>query len=313
LVERQILDRGVSLGLLGHELTHALLDQHFPSRFVERSDPAFESEDTREALMSLNEGVASLVGGAINRGAGEKDDLDLEQLLPMLHSLSDSSRVPRIEMPMLSYVAGMAFVKAGAKQLECSWQQAARRALDDPPVSMRQMLRPWEYWDPQRRHVPRKITWPRLQVKLPEQWVVREQNALGPISLPCATPSIADVLAAEKERIERPGPPPTPDELKKMGELTYEYELGSDAVGGWDGDRYTIFGSGESEILILASVWEDEAAAKSVELAWKASQPVHLSKGRRERTVVGVWMRGPAHGIDTDAILKDVFDGLRIE
>jgi hypothetical protein len=163
-------------GLLIHELTHAVQDQHFD---MARLAAGGAWSDAAMARLALVEGDATLV--MLADMVGSPPD-EIPRLSPLLQHMLDhpeqfSAMAPGVpgaaepadepawfrETTRFSYLQGASFC---AKVLERGGQRLLDHAFSaDPPRSTAQILHPEKWFD--RRDDPVAIAWPELRAELP--------------------------------------------------------------------------------------------------------------------------------------------------
>ncbi|HEX9163261.1 MAG TPA: hypothetical protein VF980_16260, partial [Thermoanaerobaculia bacterium] len=146
-------------GVIVHELTHALQDQHF---HIGRTDVALRDDaDASLAFHALVEGEASLVMLAymLEQSGSSLDDLVNNDLLSGALAAATSQNIgvqsPRyfVEMMKFPYIDGLRFVMEAYRR--GGWK-ALDRVYADPPLSTREILHPADYFD--HRFKPRPFT-----------------------------------------------------------------------------------------------------------------------------------------------------------
>jgi hypothetical protein len=108
---------------------------------------------------------------------------------------------------------------------------AARdRAFSRYPLSTEQVIHPEKYISTDRDD-PTSFTLPDFSAKLGPGWKATLQNVFGEF------------------------------QIRTYFEYWREWEAGREAAEGWDGDRYTLYRSGDDYLLLWVSVWDSEEDA----------------------------------------------------
>jgi len=218
--------------LVGHELTHALQDQHWGLP-TEPEPLANAQGDRLLARRALLEGDATLAGFAyVQRGTPSRDTIDrierqLHVIAPTL--AKEYPRVPEIIRTSLAfeYDAGTAF--AGWALAEGGWTEVDR-AQADPPESTEQVLHPARYFGVRDR--PLEISLGGTEETEAAGWRRVLEDTLGELTIR---------VLARRARTEE----------------------AAAAVGdGWGGDRLRALRRGDELILVWLSAWDspDDAA-----------------------------------------------------
>jgi hypothetical protein len=206
-------------GLLVHELTHALQDQHFDLAKLLGDSQMSDADAARKALVEgdatlvmladmggLSPDNMGLLSGALDKLlADPKQFMALSQGAPGMAELN--SAPPWIRDTLLfSYLHGAAFC---ASLLEHGGQRLLDHAFStDPPRSTEQILHP-EKWYGQRDD-PATIAWPDLAAELPG-YAKAAEGQLGELG-------IRILLAGEANDARR-----------------------GEAAAGWGGDRFAVY------------------------------------------------------------------------
>lgn len=144
---------------LAHELTHALDDQHFGLRAIERLGTRCR-DDAFAAALAVAEGDATYV----MLGYAQRN-LTLDEQLSLGEGSGDTGDVAPfiVRLQAWPYTAGLRFVQAlvGREGIE-----AVDRALAEPPVSSEQILHPESYPD----DVPEQVDIANVGGRLGEGW-----------------------------------------------------------------------------------------------------------------------------------------------
>lgn len=229
-------------GVVGHELVHALQDQHFDIGEARR---ATRDNDAAMALRALIEGDATLAGldfGSLRelQAASMADDERRGVILASLslsrfaEELENRSPLLLIENKWFRYEGGFGFVSAVHADLGWAGVDAL---YADPPESTEQILYPERYLDRRERPVSIELAAP------PDGWQLRRENDLGLFET----------------------------RLLLRGRGVWF----ADAIASaWDGDRYALWeGGGEDGGLALVwyTVWSGPREAARFARAYAAS------------------------------------------
>ncbi|HVT18836.1 MAG TPA: hypothetical protein VHQ90_21955 [Thermoanaerobaculia bacterium] len=217
-------------GLLVHELTHALQDQHFDLNKLEAADPLSDADAARLALV---EGDASLtMFDSVTHARAEDlpdnpEHLDMSSALPGQGELAAAPAWLR-ESLIFSYEEGYAFCSSVRRR-------GGQRLLDyafaaDPPRSSEQILHPEKWYG--SRDDPVVIVWPDLARELPSY----RQAAEGQ-------------LGEEGIRI-------------LLRQALGDPERAAGAAAGWGGDRFAVYIQGGKRVLAWITDWDSPAAAE---------------------------------------------------
>jgi hypothetical protein len=275
-------------GLLVHELTHAIQDQHFNLDRLSDPDPL---SDPGTAELALIEGDASLVmlddlvqmpleqaptaqqivsemlsaeesaGGPAPGGAGR---------LPGEKEMAAAPAYLR-DMLLFSYSQGAAFClevrrRGGQKLLDYAF-------ATDPPRSSEQILHPEKWFG--HRDDPIVIVWPDLGE-----------------ALPGSTLAASGQLGEEGIRI-----------LLRSG--VQDAGRAAAAAAGWGGDRFAVYvrGSGR-RLLVWITDWDSpEDAARFVAAAVHLGQGWTVTRAAAKRVTL---LHGDLEGVDAAAVLSSL-------
>lgn len=232
-------------GVIAHELTHALTDQHYDLKKLQEARRNID--DASMAIDALIEGDAMIammaaMSGDFARSAsmfeagGDYWRLAFELLADLAPELSGS--VLRQAPPffaktlMFPYSEGMVFLlDVGARR----GYAAVDEVYANPPLSTEQVLHPEKYL---RGEAPVMLSEP--------EWRVKGVERLG-----------SNVL----------------------GEVQIRYVLDDeDAAAGWGGDRYTIFEGPSGTALAWLTVWDSIRDANEFSNAWRRYIEVRLRR-----------------------------------
>lgn len=211
---------------LAHELTHALDDQHFDLRRLDRWEAACRDEQV-EAFVALAEGSAQAME---ERWA--LANLSQEEIGEAIAEGSSFPGPPDSVPPFVSaeltfpYPSGYAFV---SRLLGEGGSAAVDAAFRDPPVSTEQILHPERYPD----DLPEPVTLPELSPSLGAGWEPIDDQEVGE------------------------------GWLLTLLQLRLEGDDAAAAAAGWDGGRYRAWSDGSRTALFMETIWDgDQDAAE---------------------------------------------------
>ena len=221
-----------------HEFDHALQDQHFDLAklgFTNDKTRKIKDADRQIAYQALVEGDATLL--MQQWGQQKLSALDLlgaTSGTPPTPVLDSAPHVFR-EQLLFPYLSGLSFVTSLYAQ--GGWQ-AVDAAFDHPPDSSEQILHPERYPDDQ----PMPVNLPPLTNTLPSGWHAVDENTLGEFML-------RQYLTEH---------------------LTRTQEI-DQAAGGWGGDRYAVYASGNDQqrVLAIESIWDSSHDADEFAAAYR--------------------------------------------
>lgn len=232
---------------LVHEMSHALMDQHYDLFSLHRS--AEEDDDVSLAVTALVEGEATLAM-AVEAGGERGDEIlradpgfmegYMKMVMPLAGTFGGGEafrKSPLIlrETLLFPYLHGMVLCLRLAHGGD--WQRV-NRAFADPPVSTEQILHPEKYLGaPGERDDPVAISLPEGCPLEPRTWELVRENVLGELQV---------------EILLRP----------RLGRKSSTV-----AAAGWDGDLFRVYrGTAEPEetCLLWASTWDTEGDAMEI-------------------------------------------------
>jgi hypothetical protein len=243
------MTRKMEDGLLVHELTHAIQDQHFDLDRLSDPDPLSDGGVARLALVEgdatlvMMDGLirapledvpeaSGLVGELMADGGGEEGSPVAGQGLPGQKEMASAPAWFRDQL-LFSYSRGAAFClevrrRGGQKLLDYAFAV-------DPPRSSEQILHPEKWFG--RRDDPVVIVWPDLGRELPG-YAKAAEGQLG-------EEGIAVLL--------RPALP--------------NGEQAAAAAAGWGGDRFGVYRQAGRRLLAWIADWDTEEAAARFQAA----------------------------------------------
>src|SRR6266536_2412235 len=226
-------------GVMPHELTHALEDQHYDLAAV--SKRAEGNDDHSTAITAVIEGSAMAVMLAyLGREEGE------EKATAALQK-TEGKRVATLKVApsftqrtlLLPYLLGFTFLLQG-KPWEFYLGGGVRAAdIDEayvhPPFSTRQILHPEQYWIGGARYQPQHLDFPDLSSVLGPGWSKAAEGSIGELGLA--------VLTGSRQPIELP-----------WAFLPSRWT--NEAAVGGAGDVYHHYVNGDRRVTLLLTRWE---------------------------------------------------------
>ena len=216
--------------VMAHELTHALQDQHFDLKRLDKL-PKHES-DASLAAHALVEGDAMvLMTQYVMRSPARQLAMLKSLVMGGAGSTEQYDKAPRVlrETLVFPYVQGSAW--AGQLYRRGGWEliSASYRNL---PQSTEQILHPEKYFTPE---APVKVSFKSIAPALGKGWRVADHDVNGEWGYYL----ILDQFLESKETSQK-------------------------AAEGWGGDRFALYtGPGKSDVLLTQkSVWDTEADAR---------------------------------------------------
>ena len=206
--------------VMAHELTHALVDQHFHIEAWSRAArPNEDAEIARDAVLE-GSAMAAMVDYLL-QGTGKSVN-DMPEFDPSLLT-GDIGDTPSMKKAppfikdalVFPYFAGMKFTAASLKPN--GWP-ALDKIFQNPPVSTQQILHPALY---KSGHVPEKVALPDVQSRLGKDWKKLDDNLMGEFGW--------------KEVLKQ-----------YLGE-----DRAAPLAAAWDGDRYLVYENQSSQRLLL--------------------------------------------------------------
>jgi hypothetical protein len=242
------MPRSIAPIITAHELTHALDDQYFgiDALLAKTGDDS----DRAGALDAVVEGSGTAVMSVFIVHQLQAGKLDPHALVEFQHS--EAGQAARLKATPLfvqrsllaPYILGMAFLLRGEMirmKTGGITPSDIDHAFSDPPQSTEQILHPEKYWDPARRDLPRRVSFPDLSGTLGPGWKRAEKGDLGELTLALITGL-------------DPGDPTSTDHPLERWT--------NDAASGWGGDLWHLYRNGERAVTVLATVWDTEKDAR---------------------------------------------------
>lgn len=250
--------------LMAHELCHALDDQHFDLRAMEKAiEGGVGSNDDRSfAFRAVAEGCATnlmmqFAMGMMTRPGARKEDLaDMDN--PAFSGEKAKNAPPILIKPLLeAYMGGAIFLGRG-NMLGVPREKDLEKAFSSPPLSSEQILHHEKYWEADKIDLPQEVSIPDIADLLGSGWKRAGSNVLGELG-------VAILTAAPEEKDEEESEEDPQAEAMKLflGKKT------TDQSEGWDGDRYDFYEGPEGRgLLVWASVWDRESDAREMQEWW---------------------------------------------
>lgn len=252
--------------IMSHELTHALQDQHFDLKRLEKF-PAHES-DGKIALSALAEGDATLTMVQYTaRSPLRALNMIASTVMPESKSSDILISGPAVLREGLTfpYMQGMAFVSHLHRS--GGWP-AVNRAYKQLPASTEQIMHPEKYL---AREAPIKVPLHNLSNRLGAGWKLLDHDVNGEFSF-----------------------------YLILNEHLKDQQAATNGSAGWAGDRYAVYGGPHNTALIAqVTLWDSIADAR--EFADTYAQSVQQRENIQAKPKAqtwqwklkkgGVWMR----------------------
>jgi hypothetical protein len=232
-------------GVMAHELTHALEDQHYDLKAV--SKLAEGDDDRGTAISALIEGSAMLVMLSYL-------DQEMRKKGVLQEMQNESQRADRLKLAptftqqslMLPYTLGFTFLLRGDM---VNWLRGGifasnlDYAYKHPPQATRHILHPGLYW----RNMDKRFTTPRLPDMsrlLGEGWTKATEGSIGELGLAVLTGSRINFNSSD---------------IFKPTKWT------NGAAAGTVGDRFQLYVNGDQKVTVLVTGWESVSEADEFE------------------------------------------------
>jgi hypothetical protein len=243
---------------LAHEYVHGLQDQNIGlDNFVDEDQV---NDDQYLARMALVEGDATLaMTQYLLAHLREVSPEDLQSLEEEDEGSAEAvAAAPDLirETLVFPYNEGTEFVTLLQEQ---GWQ-AIDAAYADPPQSTEQILHPDKYLE---RDEPQIVSLPPLTDTLGTGWERLDSETLGEFQTIIYLAQQVDQATAEQ------------------------------ASAGWDGDQYTLYGRGEEELLVLATVWDSEADRDEFVAAYRQYATAKYGQDPSRTESEAIWWQAP--------------------
>jgi hypothetical protein len=244
------VDQGEVRGVIAHELTHALEDQHYD--FAEVVKKGRGNSDHGTAIRAVVEGAATAVQLAL-MGQEEGEKKATENL-----QKAETRRAERLRIApsftqrelLLPYLLGFTFLLQG-KPWEFYLGGGVYRsdidaAYQNPPFSTRQIIHPEQYWYGRKRYQQLRLTLPDLSSTLGPGWKKATDGSIGELGLA--------VLTGNRQGID-----------VQWALLPSRWT--NKAATGVLGDVYHHYVNGERRVTVLLTRWETEDDADQFDQA----------------------------------------------
>jgi hypothetical protein len=271
-------DKEEAKTVIAHELTHALADQHYNIRALQKQ--AEHDDDRALALSALIEGEATLAmmavgredwtGREIVRTPARNLDRTFALLAPLMPAMGSGSlrQAPPIlaESLIFPYLRGLVFCAHLGNQGQWPAIDAAYR---QPPLSTEQILHPEKYLE--KPDAPQQIELGALPV--PPGWTQKHRNVLGEFQ-------ISVLLARHRPR---------------------------QSAAGWDGDAYAVFQNGPDQLgLVWRTTWDSPEDAREFFDAYGQAQARKLKLTLKPEPGDQAGESGQAAGEEPCQILREL-------
>jgi hypothetical protein len=244
--------------VMAHELTHALQDQHFDLRRLEKW-PSHDS-DARLAFASLVEGDATLV---MSRYMTSNPLRFLGVLVSSLKSQGAAqtfTQAPRVLRDSITfpYLSGLDF--ATKLHRRGGWAEVSR-AFGRPPQSTEQILHFEKYL---AREAPQKVEFRDLSAVLGKGWKLLDHDVNGEFGL-----------------------------FLTVAEPLGDDNIARNAAAGWAGDRFSVYRGPKNAVLIVQDCRFDTLRdAQEWQSAYARTATQRLKTSVRARGALRVWSAG---------------------
>jgi hypothetical protein len=245
--------------VIGHELTHALQDQHFNIEKIMEDDRKSGNDDRTLAHQALMEGDGMVVNlqqilAPMKRHFSELPNLAQimqTQMASMKSQYTVLKNVPQFlqETLVFPYGYGASFIQQVWKQ-KPSWE-TINKIYSDLPASTEQIMHPEKYYA--ARDNPKEVNAEPQVAQLGAQWEVAYKNVLGEFSLG---------LLLNQHLID---------------------ERSRRAASGWGGDQILLLENKEGKNAVLIStVWDTENDSEKFYAAMDEWFRRHFPKAARK-------------------------------
>jgi len=238
------VSRNEARGVMAHELTHALEDQHYDLGALAKK--AGDNADHATAITAVVEGSAMAVMLAyLGREEGA------EKATAELHR-TEAKRAATLKVApsftqrtlLLPYLLGFSFLLQGKPWEFYLGGGVKATDIDEayrfPPYSTRQILHPEQYWMGRARYKEQHLTLPDLSAALGPGWAKVAEGSIGELGLA--------VLTGSRQSIEVPW-------------ALLPTRWTNDAAVGAVGDVYHHYVNGDRRVTVLLTRWETEIDA----------------------------------------------------
>jgi hypothetical protein len=261
-------------GVVAHELTHALEDQHYD--FQALGKLADGDDDRATALGAVIEGSATLVMVTYARGRSPRGAAAAAAAAAAPPQQKEQKRGVRLkgapsfvqQSVMLPYLLGFSFLLRGKPWMlsETTPNADIAEAYANPPRSTTQILHPERYWWGQWRKQVATPSLPDLSKTLGRGWSKALQGSIGELGLAVLTGSQLDI-----------GSP------RALLPASWTH----DEADGNLGDVFHHYVSGEQKATVLLTRWETVRDADQFDRALRSRGRYFLRYGVNVLVVAG--------------------------
>ena len=168
--------------VMSHELTHALMDQHFHiDKWTDAAKPNDDAELARDAVIE-GSAVAAMVDYLLQGKGSIRDlgELDPSILMGDMDSSPELAKAPKVlqDELLFPYLAGATFTQRVLKA-SSGWPDF-HKVFEKPPVSTQQIMHPDLYL---QGVVPPKIALPETKDLISAEWKKLDENNMGEFGL----------------------------------------------------------------------------------------------------------------------------------
>jgi hypothetical protein len=164
--------------IMSHELTHALMDQHFHiDKWTDAAKPNDDAELARDAVIE-GSAMAAMVDYQLGGKGSIRDlgDFDPALLMGDAGSSPELSKAPKVlqDELLFPYVAGIKFTQR-VLQASSGWPDF-HKVFENPPLSTQQIMHPELYL---AGVAPPKIKLPETANVIPADWKKLDEDDMG--------------------------------------------------------------------------------------------------------------------------------------
>jgi hypothetical protein len=231
-------------GVMAHELTHALEDQHYDLAALHGK--AGDNADHATAITAIIEGSAMAVMlSYLGREKGQEEaEAELHRTQARRSEALKIAPSFTQRTLLLPYLLGFSFLLQGKPWEFYNGGGVHTTDIDEayryPPYSTRQILHPEQYWIGRARYQEHRLTLPDLSRTLGPGWSKATEGSIGELGLA--------VLTGSRQTIEVPW-------------ALLPNRWTNQAAEGVLGDVYQHYVNGDRRVTVLLTRWETELDA----------------------------------------------------
>ena len=168
--------------VMSHELTHALMDQHFHiDKWTDAAKPNDDGELARDAVIE-GSAMAAMIDYQLGGKGSIRDlgDFDPSLLMGDADTSPELSKAPKVlqDELLFPYVAGIKFTQH-VLQATSGWPDF-HKVFEKPPLSTQQIMHPELYL---AGVAPPKVKLPETADVIPAEWKKLDENDMGEFGL----------------------------------------------------------------------------------------------------------------------------------